>query len=106
MTALLWLWLGCVSEDPCAATRDLLASPSGLVLTPGEHEIGWARTECFQCHQAARIHSSDCASVVAVDAAALAEETDADDTTSCVACHGANGVRAWEDLLDTGDSGP
>ncbi len=109
MTALLWLWLGalgCVPDDPCAGTRDLLASPAGLVLTPAEHEIGWARTECFQCHQAARIHASDCTSVVAVDALAMDSAVDVDDTTSCVSCHGANGVREWEGLLDTGSTAP
>lgn len=106
LAALVLAWLGCVSDDPCAGTRDLLASPAGLVLTPGEHALGWARTECFQCHQAARIHANDCTSLVAVDARAMDSAVDVDDTTSCVACHGSNGVREWASLLDTGEAAP
>ncbi len=96
--------IGCEPGDPCAAARDLMASPGGLVITPEEHELGWGRTECFQCHQSFRIHQADCASVVAVDGEAIEERVDVSDTTTCVECHGSNGVAEWDSLLDSGDT--
>lgn len=89
---------GCGSdEDPCAGKRDLLSSPRGLELTQEEHPIGWEHTECFQCHQAWKVHTDDCLDGVAVDGAAIQAET----TDDCAACHGWNGVDAW---LDTGEA--
>jgi hypothetical protein len=93
--ALLLLALAGCGDDPCAGTRDLLASPSALTLTEAEHELGWGRSECFQCHQQFRIHEEDCIDVAAVDGAAIDEASDPDDTTTCVPCHGSNGVPGW-----------
>ena len=89
MMVLLWplLGLGCGSEDPCAGTRDLGLSPAGLTLTAQEHP-GWDQQECFTCHQTWNIHQQDCMGGIDVDE--VQERTDVQDTTSCVACHGAN----------------
>lgn len=100
------IFWGCGAQDECAGTRDLLNSPAGLALTEQEHPAGWARTECFQCHQAFEIHASDCLKGVSVDGAAINDQIDVNDTTTCVQCHGANGNAAWEALLDTGDTAP
>lgn len=100
MIALVLAWLGCAEEDPCAGVRDLATSPGGLALTREEHAAGWGKTACFQCHQAWVIHARDCSSfgdtAELVDLSAVAERADPSDTSSCVPCHGANGVAAWE----------
>ena len=95
----------CGSDDPCAGVSDLLASPGGLALTEAEHPAGWGRSDCMLCHQAAAIHTASCASAP-VDLAAVREEADPEDTRTCVACHGANGVEAWAELEEEpGDTG-
>lgn len=82
---LLWL-LGC-SVDPCDEVIDLSETPLGLDLTEEEHP-GWGNAECFQCHQAWRIHANSC--VDGVDISGI--DPDVDDTRSCSECHGENGV--------------
>jgi len=97
------LLAGCGQTDPCAGVRDLATSPAGLTLTQVEHPAGWGHSECFQCHQAWRIHTADCNSfgdtAGLIDLAAVAEQADPQDTTSCIPCHGDNGVEGWDALL-------
>jgi len=101
--ALLLLGLaGCPPADPCTRVRDLATSPDGLDLTAEEHP-GWGQTACFQCHPIVRIHRADCFSAAEINVAAIDDLVDVQDTTTCVPCHGANGVPAWVDLAsDTG----
>ncbi len=100
------LWLLACAQDPCAGTEDMTTSPAGLELTAEEHDIGWGETECFLCHQAWTIHAQDCVDGVRIDVAAIEDRIDEDDTSSCVACHGSNGVEAWAELVswDSGEA--
>jgi len=102
MTAFALLLAGCAPADPCDRIRDLATSPAGLELTEDEHP-GWGETACFQCHQVGRIHTHDCFSAAEIDVAAIADLVDPEDTTSCIPCHGDNGVPEWApDEADTG----
>lgn len=96
--------VGCGDADPCASTRDIAESPSALELTSGEHTAGWGRADCFQCHQAFLIHQNDCTLVADVDSAAIAALIDPSDTTTCISCHGTNGVPEWAGLDDSGEA--
>jgi hypothetical protein len=101
MLLLLGLLVGCGTDDPCASTRDLTASPGGLALTRDEHPVGWGSTECFQCHQRWEIHANDCLQGAAVNGADIPTDT----TEGCQDCHGWNGVPAWSKSM-TPDTGP
>ncbi len=98
----LMLLCACGTDDPCEGLRDLATSPGGLTLTEAEHALGWGQSDCFQCHQAFKIHRADCSSFDDsggfIDLAAVAELADPADTTSCVPCHGSNGVPGWDQL--------
>jgi hypothetical protein len=52
------------------------------------------------------LHVADCMSDADIDPVELAGRTDPADPTSCVACHGWNGVFAWEDLGGDTGGGP
>jgi len=107
--ALLLGTVGCETSDPCSGVADLALSPAGLTLTQGEHVDGWGHDECFQCHQAWRIHRVSCSSFDGepglIDLEAIADRADPNDTTTCVSCHGANGVPGWDALLDDSEAG-
>lgn len=93
--------LGCAPSAPCDTLLDLGATPLGLELTEAEHP-GWGRTTCLQCHPVHTFHNYDCMSAVALDVEALDEGVDASEPTTCIPCHGDNGVLQWSDL-DTGE---
>jgi hypothetical protein len=92
----LLLLVACSTSDPCRGVRDLATSPGGLDLAQSEHP-GWGQDDCFQCHQAWRIHRADCLSGADVDAAEIAARGDTHDPSTCVDCHGSNGVERWAD---------
>jgi hypothetical protein len=98
------IWLACgaqaPSEDPCAGRGDMVHSPGGLTVTAEEHGLGWEQETCFQCHQVWTIHQHDC--VGGLDMDELRERTDPEDPSSCVACHGDNGVPSWS--LDSAEA--
>lgn len=100
--ALALVLASCDAADPCDGAVDLATSPEGLVLTAEEHAAGWGRTTCFQCHQAWALHREICGSWTdsgaAIDLAAIDAQVDPSDTSSCVPCHGSNGVAAWQQL--------
>jgi hypothetical protein len=89
---------GCGTDDACSEVRDLSKSPAGLALTEEEHPVGWAHTECFQCHQAWNIHANDCL----VGVALTGSDIPVDSTDGCRDCHGWNGVPEW--VQDTDDT--
>lgn len=82
--------LGCVEVEPCESLGDASASPGGLLITQEEHGPGWSQDECFTCHQTWNIHQFDC--IGGVDLEAVEALADPEDVSSCVQCHGANGV--------------
>ena len=89
----------CAPGDPCDTLDDLGTSPMALELTEAEHP-GWGRTTCLQCHPIHTFHVADCVAGAEVDVDAI--EADPEDPTTCVPCHGANGVAALQPS-DTGD---
>lgn len=95
----------CADPDPCDGVRDLLASPAALVLTEAEHP-GWGRETCFQCHHIARIHRSECLEGAEVDLERIRALADPEDPTTCVPCHGSNGVPALAASEDDTGEGP
>lgn len=103
-TGLALFLAACGAPGPCEGVRDLATSPDGLRLAQEEHQAGWGQTDCFQCHQAWALHREACSSFAdtgqAVDLAEIAEQVDPRDSSSCVPCHGANGVPAWEQALE------
>ena len=98
------LLIGCNSTDPCNQVRDLSRSPDGLTLVQEEHPLGWGRTDCFECHQIFNIHHTACIGIDGVDVSAINAQIDVRDTSTCVACHGTNGVADWDGLLDTAEA--
>jgi hypothetical protein len=97
-----WLLLtaGCgrADRDACAYVRDLARSDGSLGLTRREHGVGWGNAECLQCHQTWNTHQMDCLRAVDVDLEAIRDVADFHDATTCVPCHGANGVPRLEDV--------
>lgn len=70
---------------------DILASPSGLVLTQSEHSIGWGQANCTACHNLENIHLVDRTGVTHI--VAVHNQAIAEGIAGCAACHGTNGVR-------------
>ncbi|MEQ1572546.1 MAG: hypothetical protein ABMA64_43400 [Myxococcota bacterium] len=75
---------GCGPRDPCVDLQ-LGDSGVGLALSPETHP-GWGRSECFDCHVAARLHLGGCLPDGAVDPEALQGRDE-----PCETCHGENG---------------
>jgi hypothetical protein len=97
---ILWLLLavGCAPEDddPCAYVRDLARSEASFTVTPREHGVGWGNETCLQCHQTWNTHQIDCVRALDLDMEAIRAAADFEDPSTCVPCHGANGVPALE----------
>lgn len=97
-----WRWLLCgapLVAVACGAAPtntgenygNLLTTAAGLVLTQDEHIGGWQRTDCTTCHNLDNIHLIN-RSGVAVDVAAIHDQTLQDGNAGCPVCHGTNGV--------------
>ena len=73
---------------------NVLASPSGLVLVQEEHQTGWGRADCFACHNANNIHQVNRTGLPddEADLANVRAIVHNQGESSCVMCHGANGV--------------
>lgn len=83
----------CGSENLGEYYGDLEASPQGLVLTQEEHEGGWGRSRCFLCHAIENIHINYYSTTPGVDLNAVRSITITGGDSSCVTCHGSNGVQ-------------
>ncbi|MFN8643056.1 MAG: hypothetical protein U0802_15900 [Candidatus Binatia bacterium] len=84
---------------------NLLNSPGGLVVLREEHPTGWARPDCFACHNVLNMHTVNrtglpsCRTLpqppttgcVDLDEIQLIIDNEGQD--SCMQCHGDNGVR-------------
>ena len=79
----------------CANTDDGEYYPSiydtGLILTESNHIGGYGRSDCFFCKNINKIHVTD-NSGGSVDVAAIREQTIQEGVSSCIECHGGNGV--------------
>lgn len=70
---------------------DLTATDGGMLLTQGEHETGWGKDACFDCHNLENIHQND-RTGTGLNLGAIRYMTETDGLASCVNCHGTNGV--------------
>lgn len=89
MVSLLAILLACAVDDPCPPTA-MIDGDQGLVVTQDEHGLGWAETDCWQCHQQQTLHRTGC--TPDVDLEAIQARVEAEGLASCAACHGDNGV--------------
>lgn len=86
------LTMSCQEYDRQTENYGAVASgPGGTILISEEHQGGWGRSECLQCHNAAfNIHRN---SNSVIDPDALnAEVWKNGGSKYCLTCHGANGV--------------
>ncbi|MCC6276656.1 MAG: hypothetical protein IT289_01930 [Oligoflexia bacterium] len=67
-----------------------LRTISDITLTPTNHQHGYARRECFLCHNPANIHLNNRLNSPLFDLAKPL--VDQSGETSCAGCHGSNGV--------------
>ena len=81
----------CGEPQPCADVQALLDGPEGLILTEEDHALGWGEAECFACHQSWNFHQPECVEQAGWDVEFIDELSDAEDSSSCTACHGENG---------------
>lgn len=87
----LFLMAGCGTVDTTGENYgDLLLSPAGLEITEAEHPDGWGRADCTVCHNFYNIHLG---TVAGIDMAAVRQTVEDDGLSSCVTCHGTNGVQ-------------
>ncbi|MBI1909474.1 MAG: hypothetical protein HYS22_04835 [Deltaproteobacteria bacterium] len=70
---------------------NLLSTDQGLVLTEGEHEAGWGRSDCTLCHNLENIHRIN-RTGIPIDIDAIHDQALSDGIASCATCHGTNGV--------------
>ena len=81
-------------EDAVITGEDhgnISAGESGTILVQSEHEIGWGRTDCFECHNVENIHQTD-RSGTGLNLEAIRALTEDEGLASCATCHGTNGV--------------
>ena len=91
------LLAGC--DDACPR-GSMLDSQEGLIVTKQEHPLGWGLAQCGACHVHTRLHRTQC--TPGVDLASIRETVDSEGDSSCVNCHGTNGIQAitHEEITD------
>ncbi len=82
----------CQGEEAVEYYGTLTESPSGLVLERSEHAYGWGRANCWECHALENIHLPLPERPANLDMDAIRAIVDEEGLSSCVRCHGANGV--------------
>lgn len=84
----------CGSDGPPKSEDygNLLASPAGLVLVIEEHPTGWGRADCFLCHEIRNMHTVNRTGIADLDLAEIRAIVRNQGESSCVQCHGDNGV--------------
>lgn len=70
---------------------DIAAGDSGITLTQAEHEVGWGKANCFQCHMSENIHQKDNTGT-GINLGAIRQMTTEEGLSSCPVCHGTNGL--------------
>ncbi len=73
---------------------NIFASPEGLVLLQEEHPTGWSRPDCFACHEVRNIHTINRSGLPdeEVDLEGVRAIVSEQGESSCMLCHGDNGV--------------
>ncbi len=73
---------------------NILASPDGLVLVEEEHPTGWTRPDCFGCHDVNNIHQVNRTGLPddVANLSGVREIVNNQGESSCMLCHGSNGV--------------
>lgn len=91
--ALFAMLAGCGSQETIQGENygDLAGTDAGLLLTQSEHETGWGKSTCFDCHYLQNIHQND-RTGTGLNLAAIRYMTETEGLASCVNCHGSNGV--------------
>jgi hypothetical protein len=88
--------VGCGSDaDPQSENYgNLLASPGGLVVLEEEHPTGWTRPDCFGCHDVDNMHQVNRTGLPddEVDLPGIRAIIQNQGESSCMLCHGNNGV--------------
>lgn len=70
---------------------DIAAGDSGITLTQAEHQVGWGKTNCFECHMTENMHQTD-RTGTGLNLEAIQDMTREQGLSSCPTCHGTNGV--------------
>lgn len=75
---------------------DIFETEEGIVLTEGEHAVGWGQAECLICHNLNNIHLLNRSSRTDIDIDEIREdaktEWESRGSVACTDCHGPNGV--------------
>jgi hypothetical protein len=83
---------------------NLLNSPGGLLVLEEEHPTGWQRPDCLGCHAVINMHTvnrtglPNCNTLPdpppegCIDLAEIQEIIDNQGPSTCMLCHGENGV--------------
>ena len=87
-----WFAVSACAYEPCDGRDDMLDSADGILLTIGEHEAGWGKDVCTQCHALETTHRVNCTSEPSIDMEAIREEAEEGTFEVCSGCHGSNGV--------------
>ncbi len=93
------------AADPTSENYgNLLNSPGGLLVLQEEHPTGWQRPDCLACHAVINMHTvnrtglpncntlPDPPTTGCIDLAEIQEIIDNQGPSSCMLCHGDNGV--------------
>ena len=74
---------------------NILASPGGLIVLEEEHPSGWMRSDCFGCHNVNNMHQVNRTGLTdeQVDLTGIRAIIQNQGESSCVQCHGPNGVQ-------------
>jgi hypothetical protein len=91
LPALAILMTAC-SQPPQYEYYPNLVSTADLALTQPTHPHGWARVECFSCHNIANIHQVDRIGVPETFLQKAQQDSENQGVVSCSQCHGYNGV--------------
>lgn len=84
--------LSCQDEVTNEYYGDLTLTPSGLILEASEHALGWQRADCSSCHVIDNFHQDRQDRLGTFDMEQIRQVVTTLGETSCVLCHGNNGV--------------
>lgn len=94
LTLFFFFAIGCGSFEVSEGEDhgNVVNTAQGLVLTEGEHTLGWGEANCFLCHQADNIHRVNRTGLATVNVTEIQQTVLDEGLASCDNCHGTNGV--------------